>query len=83
MEYAATLYVPIKRSITCTHSNDWIDAAKRWYEYQDISQKKQNFCTCLLSLRENYIDIEVQSYLKKKSKYGKIADEKCKIGYEY
>ena len=66
-----------------THSNDWIDAAKRWYEYQDISQKKQNFCTCLLSLRENYIDIEVQSYLKKKSKYGKIADEKCKIGYEY
>ena len=49
-----------------THSNNWIDAAKRWY--QRINQKKQNFAACI---RENLI--EVQSYPKKSQKYDKIA----------
>ena len=49
-----------------THSNDWIDATKSWY--QRINQKKQNFGACF---RENFI--EVQSYPKKSQKYDKIA----------
>ena len=49
-----------------THSNDWIDAAKRWY--QRMNQKKQNFGAYF---RENFI--EVQSYPKKSQKYDKIA----------
>ena len=61
-----------------THSNDWIDAAKRWYKCTKEWVKKTEFSYMLEG--KLYWGAEL---LQKSQKYDKIAGLISKLRYEY